>query len=157
MPDLLRAGGVVWRFAVGRRSPLVARSARVRGEALDRASDRPALPLAAVVELLRPGGRGAAEFGGTKDFFVVVRARHDLQPEGGSHGKLKKPTAQEKGGPRDLVVGPWALARGYVCSDRGEIVAEAVFHGFATRAESEAYWRAAVEDISLPTLPPHRI
>ena len=135
-------------------------SATALALALERAGtagEQAALKLAGRQRRVAASPTPPAEFGGTKVFFVVVRARHDLQAEGGSHDELKKPTAQERGGPRGLVVGPWALARGYVCSDRGGIVAEAIFHGFATRAEAEAYWRGAVGDIALPTLPPRRV
>ena len=50
-------------------------------------------------------------------------------------------------------VGPWSDYERYVRTAEGRLHTEAIFHGFCTQGEAQAYWTAAVGDAPLPTLP----
>ena len=50
-------------------------------------------------------------------------------------------------------VGPWSDYERYVRTDEGRVHAAAVFHGFCTQNEAQAYWESIFGDAPLPTLP----
>ena len=115
----------------------------------------------ALLEIARAAGRAAAEKRtgridvvpkierprgyGTKQWFVVDT------PCAAVAAAVAAPTS-------GLVRGGFAEAEGYVALPgvRGALAPEAIFCGFVSLAEAEAYWEAARPGTALPRLPRRR-
>lgn len=116
------AGATRGAASTGRASAADGEGAARSGEAEERPEDPAAVRIAearragqaAATRLVADGRRRPAR----KEFFVVIRNR---------------------AGERGLLVGAWAAIRHRVLVD-GFIPSEAIFQGFYTRAEAQAYW-----------------
>ena len=77
-------------------------------------------------------------------------------PKGGVRNRLYVVLRAADGDLHGLGVGPWSDYRRHVEAAEGTLHRRAVFHGFSSREEAEAYTRAAGFATALPTLPPWR-